>query len=600
MLASRHFTPLALASSLLASLVPSNARAEWLPNGTPVATVTGVQMSTQAASDGAGGAFVAWTDGRWVQVQRLTSTGSYAAEWPAVGRVVSTGHYRDKDIYPVLAPDGDGGVYVVWYMSGENCVAHCSKEPARLWVQRFTAAGTIAPGWPPEGVPVQDLSPGWPPYSPSVSPDGDHGVLITWRDSRGVTAQWIDPDGTRRWGSDGLVICAVQELWSQPAIVSDGLGGAFVFWGDHRSTGPCSRIYGQHVSDRGTPTWAPDGIPISEFPVLVYGFYEGPPVAVPDGARGAIVAWAGSRDAVSGIFAARVTRGGGLPWQGDVPLSTAPGGKDWFRMVPLPGGGAIVAWLDGRRLRLGDVYAQRITHGGSVAWAPNGVPVCTAPGSRGPFALAGDGSDGAYLAWGDNRPEAELYAMHLTGEGTIARGWPLDGAPVSQRVPLLDPNYYSFGALALTAVSGGQAILAWQDVRPAPNGFIDIEESFAMLLTPGGPATPPGIPRIVKLPARPGAQTGPAAHPGFALLGAQPNPASGAPVVHLSLPDAAPATLELMDVAGRRIWTREVGDLGTGDHDVRLGDGTWLPPAVYLVRLTQGGRAATARIAIVR
>jgi hypothetical protein len=70
--------------------------------------------------------------------------------------------------------------------------------------------------------------------------------------------------------------------------------------------------------------------------------------------------------------------------------------------------------------------------------------------------------------------------------------------------------------------------------------------------------------------------------------------------MRFALPDAAPAILELFDVAGRRLWSRDVGSLGPGEHEVRLGDGAWFPPGLYLTRLTQGDHMATARVAIVR
>src|SRR5207237_3187974 len=52
----------------------------------------------------------------------------------------------------------------------------------------------------------------------------------------------------------------------------------------------------------------------------------------------------------------------------------------------------------------------------------------------------------------------------------------------------------------------------------------------------------------------------------FALSGASPNPAPRGLSVSLSLPDAAAAKLEVWDVAGRRVASREGGCRGPGDH----------------------------------
>jgi hypothetical protein len=86
----------------------------------------------------------------------------------------------------------------------------------------------------------------------------------------------------------------------------------------------------------------------------------------------------------------------------------------------------------------------------------------------------------------------------------------------------------------------------------------------------------------------------------FALAGVRPNPASGRRLpVAFVLPDARRATLELLDVSGRRIRASEVGDLGPGPHSVDLAAGAAATPGLYWVRLTQGIRTATTRVAIV-
>src|SRR5207249_3733346 len=56
----------------------------------------------------------------------------------------------------------------------------------------------------------------------------------------------------------------------------------------------------------------------------------------------------------------------------------------------------------------------------------------------------------------------------------------------------------------------------------------------------------------------------------LSLQGLRPNPAQGALSVAFSLPSAAPATLELLDLGGRRMATRDVGSLGPGRQVLRL------------------------------
>jgi hypothetical protein len=86
----------------------------------------------------------------------------------------------------------------------------------------------------------------------------------------------------------------------------------------------------------------------------------------------------------------------------------------------------------------------------------------------------------------------------------------------------------------------------------------------------------------------------------LALAGAQPNPAFGAMQVGFTLASGEPATLELIDVAGRRVTRRDIGSLGPGPHSVTLGAAPELHPGLYFIRLVQGPHTLCSRIAVIR
>ena len=82
------------------------------------------------------------------------------------------------------------------------------------------------------------------------------------------------------------------------------------------------------------------------------------------------------------------------------------------------------------------------------------------------------------------------------------------------------------------------------------------------------------------------------------LLGARPNPASpGQIAIWYSLVDPAGATLELLDVRGRRVWHRDLSGTTAGPQvarpDVRLAAG------LYFSRLRQGADAVTRKLLVV-
>jgi len=86
----------------------------------------------------------------------------------------------------------------------------------------------------------------------------------------------------------------------------------------------------------------------------------------------------------------------------------------------------------------------------------------------------------------------------------------------------------------------------------------------------------------------------------LSLAGASPNPSENGIAVRFSLPGKDPATLELFDLGGRLVASREVGSLGAGEHLVSLSERLHLSAGVYLIRLTQAGRALTAKACVVR
>jgi hypothetical protein len=76
-----------------------------------------------------------------------------------------------------------------------------------------------------------------------------------------------------------------------------------------------------------------------------------------------------------------------------------------------------------------------------------------------------------------------------------------------------------------------------------------------------------------------------------------PNPTTSGMRVAFTLAVVMPARLDVVDAAGRRVWTREVGSLGAGRHEVDLRN-EHFAPGIYWVRLVQGERMSTAKIAV--
>lgn len=91
---------------------------------------------------------------------------------------------------------------------------------------------------------------------------------------------------------------------------------------------------------------------------------------------------------------------------------------------------------------------------------------------------------------------------------------------------------------------------------------------------------------------------GPAAPSGLRLVG--PQPSVRGPEVECAILPGTGARLELFDVTGRRVWSRDLRALGAGTHRVRAGEGIALAPGMYAVRLVRGEQSSTVRAIVVR
>jgi hypothetical protein len=86
----------------------------------------------------------------------------------------------------------------------------------------------------------------------------------------------------------------------------------------------------------------------------------------------------------------------------------------------------------------------------------------------------------------------------------------------------------------------------------------------------------------------------------LALEGSQPNPVVGRLTVAFSLPDAGSGSLELFDVAGRRVLSRDLAGLAPGRHVLALDREVRLPAGVYMLRLTQMGNSVLKRVVLLQ
>ena len=489
-----------------------------------------------------------------------------------------------------------------------------------IWqMNRVTPDGDNLPGWPAMGVQFgMDLG----AETDCVADDGAGGSWhvrqLVQAPTRRIELEHLLANATSGW--NGLVISG--NFVYNPAVANDGGTGAFVSWWSGASMGSLKLLRVQ-ANGVAQPGWSATGATVLS---LSGDFPEdsGPPM-LPDGSGGVFVL----ANCYQGIHLVRVNGAGAYPsgWGSAGLLLTA------LNQQPAPATGLaqcdashVFAWwlVDDR------VVMRRVAIDGSAdaAWDA-GVEMIPAGLGLSDVSVVPDGLGGALVLARTSGPGVRL--MHVQGGGSPAPGF--EGGAISPLDNEAVMRGYVSDVVRVAAGSDGGAIVCWDDMRAGDEGVrarwlladgasdpnepvhgrrivvstVDLSASLMAAMGDGeGGAyvqwqdqNATGWDRVFLVRAQAGAFLGvpPGAGNGLALA-AGPNPVRGELTVRFTLPDARPARLELLDLAGRRVAARDVR--GDGAHAERLGEAAALPPGVYLLRLTHGTQVGTARVALVR
>lgn len=438
-------------TDVYAQRVDMNGNVLWTAGGVPICAATGAQYNARLVSDGAGGAVIAWLDYRSGQndiyAQRIDANGNVL--WTVNGVPVCT--EVDNQTSPALVAGGSGSVIIAWqdYRSGSNWDIYAQRlsgsDGAQLWAAGGRAICTAANSQ----------------YYPEAVSDGAGGAIITWQDYRGgnydIYAQRVNVPGTPQWTANGVVISVAADNQANPVITSDGAGGAVIAWQDFRG-GINWDIYAQRVTGAGAVSWTANGVAL-----CTAANAQNDPKLISDNASGAIVTWQDGRGSSNDIYAQRVSSSGVALWTSDgVMVCGVGGGQNRPAIATDGGGGAIIAWEDSRPAEGYDIYAQKISSSGVIQWIAAGIAICSATGTQQIPQIVSDNFGGAIVAWQDERTgtSIDIYAGHVDGDGNA--GWTSCGVPIS-----VVQRYQS--GVQITSDGGGGAIMAWEDFRNNPD-----------------------------------------------------------------------------------------------------------------------------------
>ncbi|NOT34367.1 MAG: T9SS type A sorting domain-containing protein [Candidatus Eisenbacteria bacterium] len=584
----------------------------WPADGISVVAEIRSQTPLAIEPDGLGGVYIAWYDDRQlvlpgggtsrdIYVQHLLADGSIAPGWAVNGLAASRA--PDEQARATLATDGVGGVYVLW-VDWRNRLAPNTADP---YAQHFRYDGTLAPGWPADGLSLTSAPGGQGTlFFRCALPDGEGGLIAPFGDGNSgnpngdMFATRVRPDGTFApgWSHGGQ---AVLENRAGRSVAIDGAGG-FLTLGVTIRDFFDREIYVRRFLFDGTAAagWPPGGVAM--FPVALgtgRSFVEG------DGSGGALVAWDGSQPGRPyGVFATKRLGDGTLApgWTTDGTLLSEPGARANQFAAGLAGdgaGGAYVLWeYSAWDFFDNPAFIQHVTASGSLAagWPEFGRRVSTNPNGHQEPIMVSDGMGGAIVVW---HGLAGYFAQRIYADSPTAALLALAQAEASaERVRLV---WQGVGAGALDAmVERHTAASAWEAIGRAVREHADALSYEDRAMMPGtrhayrlryadAHGEQVTEPAWVSVPAR----------LELSLEGFRPNPSPATPMVAFTLAAAEAARLEVFDVAGRRVMVREVGGLGPGRHALRLDDAR-LSAGVYVVRLVTTSRTLLTRGVVAR
>ena len=622
--------------------------AGWPVDGRAVCTAAGDQGLAQLISDGAGGAILTWPDLRGVNydiyAQHLLASGAVDPFWPANGQALCAA--INGQFNPAIAPDGAGGAIVAW-QDGRGATID-------IYAQHVFAYGPVDASWPINGRLVCGAT--IDQNTPAIVSDGAGGAIVTWQDFRSgssydIYAHHVLPSGAvdPGWPADGRALCTAAGGQYAPKIISDGSGGAIVTWYDLRSSATFD-VYSHHVLAGGSvdPNWPADGRAL-----CTASSDQQSPVLVSDGASGAIVTWQDLRSGTLDLYAQRVARFGylGTPEAEIINVRDVPndnGGKvklSWYASYLDTDSDPNFSAYDVYRSVPPNVAKQAVRDGARLGRSFSDLPasrgrtIVISPARAEVYAWEYVATQNAqhflptYSLLAPTAGDSTSYQNPRTAFMVVARNasgsmyWlsrPDSGYSVDNLPPLAPQPFtgqYGAGVAHLHWDPNSESDLAnYRLYRGTSSSFVPSPANRIAAPNDTGYADPAGAAYYYKLSAVDvhgnesgfttllpgGALDAPAgALPrDFALERPSPNPARDAVTLRYALPREARVTLAIYDAAGRQVRRMVSGTQPAGEHvarwDLRDEAGHPVGAGLFFVRLEAGSRTFARRMATLR
>jgi hypothetical protein len=540
---------------------------------TSICRATGAQTSPAAVSDGAGGMFVTWLDARRglsdLYAQHMRADGIVDPVWTQDGNAVTQSGTAGA---PAIFSDGQGGALIVWFDNSASAVC----------AQRMLGDGSHSAGWPANG---RQLA------TPVIGTFAVRGSVNGWSaDSVGnLYVCWSTVDYLYSFGELWLQRFDVngEAAWSSPTPA----GSTGAYFHSFGTVQLAASSQGATIVYNDLLDYFDDGCPC-------YLFHETYGYAVrinPDGARSYatdVAAPYGTPRVLTSLRGVAVNPAGAtfvsqnVPGMGNRVLKLdVTGAIVWPNDRSTSGAGPLLADDVGGVFVLGGpgLAIDRRAEDGTVpaGWTGSGLQIApNAPSGNVASAIV---PGGILLCWTDDAHGggSDVRAIGITNDGAIAAGWKAGGTRISTA-------HGAQASPALVATSDGRGLAAWVATRPRDGGDI-----YGNLVAPSG-----ALSQVRDATVTASATEAETDRPAALSLRVEAG-ASGTGRVRFALQADGDASLDLVDVVGRRVCHRIVSGARSVSQTITFPTAD-LPSGVYWACLRQGREQVSAKLLLIR
>ncbi len=399
---------------------------QWTATGVVISAAANGQLDPLIATDGSGGAIIAWEDNRGADqdlyAQRVNSAGT--VQWTANGVAITTAG-QSQDRMTSAVPDGSGGIVVAWEDSRTGS--------AGVYAQRLNGSGSQV--WTANGVQVSTAVAN---PNPKVAMSGTDAMVFYYNNPF-LIVQKLNASGAAQFSGSGLALTSNASLEDYPAMAvtaGDGSGDVLIAVMRQYSGASTRDVIAQRVNSDGTVDWASGGVLAIDGDADSNFFPITGPYAISTTTGDLVIthriqanfendALGQLLDDATGAPQFNGTRGFTLP--------NGPGSVTAEQLLPRiaadGSGNYFLAWNDGRHNRT-RVFLQKVNASGVPQWTVSGVPLVTGIAQE-VLGLLSDGSGGVYVVWKDYMSSERLKIKRFDATGATAAGWSATGIELS-------------------------------------------------------------------------------------------------------------------------------------------------------------------------